>query len=470
MQHFTVPIRGMHCASCEILVGEKLKAVPGVTNVSVNRNAGIAKISFAENKPDEKMISAAVRRAGYEVGENGKAPWISRDPSDYKNFLIAAIILFIVWLIAKTTGLINFNTDLKPSGLFVALIVGLIAGVSTCMALVGGLVLSLAARHAELHPEATAAQKFRPHIYFNAGRIIGYAVFGGIIGLVGRVVQLSSGWLGLMTLVIGCVMIFLGLKLIEIFPALKNKTISLPSWIGRLFGQKNDRREYSPWAAILSGALTFFLPCGFTQAMQLYAVSTGSFYRGAAIMGLFALGTAPGLIGIGGLSSIFKGRAGRIFFAVAGIAVIIVGWTNLVRGGQTLALSVKVPIAVSHDSKDGNYYSNNENASEQIIRMTQGNNGYSPNNFTVTLGKPVKWIINSTAPYTCSSSVLMPAYGINKSLTSGENIITFTPTAAGVIPFSCSMGMYRGQFVVVSDATGNGNAIKNKVPAWDVNN
>ena len=26
----------------------------------------------------------------------------------------------------------------------------------------------------------------------------------------------------------------------------------------------------------------------------------------------------------------------------------------------------------------------------------------------------------------------------------GENVITFTPTKAGPIPFSCSMGMYRG--------------------------
>jgi plastocyanin domain-containing protein len=140
-----------------------------------------------------------------------------------------------------------------------------------------------------------------------------------------------------------------------------------------------------------------------------------------------------------------------------------------VRGGQTLALSIKVPIAVSHDSKDGNYYSNNETDSEQVVRMAQGNSGYSPNNFTITLGKPVKWIINSTAPYTCSSSILMPAYGINKSLTSGENIITFTPTAAGTIPFSCSMGMYRGSFTVVAGGDAKNN-VKNIVPAWGANN
>ncbi len=469
MQHITIPIRGMHCASCEIMISDKIKNIPGVNNVTVDRKTGMAKIYFEKTTPDQQAINNAIRDLGYDVGENSATPWISHNLSDYKNLLIAAVILFALWLIAKTTGLINFNTDLKPSGLLVALMVGLIAGVSTCMALVGGLVLSLAARHSELHPEATPFQKFRPHLYFNAGRIVGYAIFGGAIGAIGHVVQLSSGWLGLMTALVGGVMIFLGLKLIEIFPALKNKTISLPAKIVKIFGQTNDTRKYNSRAAIISGALTFFLPCGFTQAMQLYAVSTGSLYRGAAIMGLFALGTAPGLISIGGLSSIFKGRAGRIFFAVAGIAVIIVGWTNLTNGARTIFGSIKVPIAISHDSKDGNYYSNNETATEQTIRMTQGSNGYSPNSFTITLGKPVKWIVNSTSPYTCSSSILMPAYGINKTLAAGDNIISFTPTKIGTIPFSCSMGMYRGQFVVVSDdtQTNNENAVKNLVPAWN---
>ena len=40
--------------------------------------------------------------------------------------------------------------------------------------------------------------------------------------------------------------------------------------------------------------------------MQLYAMSTGSPITGALTMGVFALGTAPGLLGVG-LTSIVKG-------------------------------------------------------------------------------------------------------------------------------------------------------------------
>jgi sulfite exporter TauE/SafE len=103
------------------------------------------------------------------------------------------------------------------------------------MALVGGLVLSLSARHAELHPEATPIQKFRPHIYFNIGRIVGYGVLGGLIGMIGAIAKPSTTVLAVLTIVVGAVMVFFGLKLIEIFPALKNKNITLPTSIARFF-------------------------------------------------------------------------------------------------------------------------------------------------------------------------------------------------------------------------------------------
>ena len=43
----------------------------------------------------------------------------------------------------------------------------------------------------------------------------------------------------------------------------------------------------------LLGALTFFLPCGITQSMQVAALASGSPVTGALIMGMFALGTLP---------------------------------------------------------------------------------------------------------------------------------------------------------------------------------
>jgi sulfite exporter TauE/SafE/copper chaperone CopZ len=419
-------------------VGESVRKVPGVQVVRVNQKCGEAIIEYYGAEPSAKAIRQAVQNAGYDVGQKEKLPWLSSNPRDYKDLLRAGGILFIIYLIAKWFNL--FNLDIggtQNTGVIVALFVGLVAGISTCMALVGGLVLSLSARHAELHPEATSLQKFRPHIYFNIGRIVGYAIFGGLVGLIGAAFRPSTNLLGFLTMVVGGVMIFFGLKLIEIFPVLKDKSITLPSEIARLFGLHKEVKEYSPKSSIVMGALTFFLPCGFTQAMQLYAVSTGSFWQGMAIMGLFALGTAPGLLGIGGLTSVFKGRRARVFFMTAGLAVIILGWFNITNGSRLF------------DGVAGGANAAVISGEVQEVRMTQNGRGYSPNRFTVVKGKPVKWIINSTSAFSCAASIVMPKYGISKGLRSGENIIQFTPTETGEIPFSCSMGMYRGKFIVV---------------------
>ncbi len=429
----------MHCASCEILVGEELKKIPGVVSVYVDQKKALAIIKYPDAVSiNDRDIIKAIQEAGYEVGRKQKLPWISKTPSDYKDLARAAGILFVVYLLVKWFNVLNFDINSPNSGVAVALLVGLVAGISTCMALIGGLVLGLAARHAEQHPEATSAQKFRPHIYFNIGRILGFAVLGGFIGLIGQAFKPSTNLLGFLTVAIGGVMIFFGLKLIEIFPALRDKNITLPSGIARLFGLHKEVKEYSHKSAMVMGALTFFLPCGFTQAMQLYAVSTGSFWQGVAIMGLFAIGTAPGLLGIGGLTSVFKGRKARIFFMTAGLAVILLGWVNITNGsrlfGGRIDSSEVAPVV-------------DQNVQE--VRMNQLRNGYSPNIFTIKKGRPVKWIITSATSLSCAAYLVMPKYGISKSLRAGENIITFTPIQTGEIPFSCSMGMYRGKFIVV---------------------
>jgi sulfite exporter TauE/SafE/copper chaperone CopZ len=440
MGKFIVPIRGMHCRSCEILIEDNLKEVKGVKSVNVSYKDGKAKVHFEGPTPSKQSIREAVQAAGYEIGQKEKLPWISRNPQDYFYLLLAGSILAILYFVAKSTGLFNVNISTGGGSMGVVVLVGLVAGFSSCMALIGGLVLGLAARHSELHPEATAMQKFRPHLFFNVGRIAGYAFFGGVIGLLGSAFRPSASTLGIMTIIVGGVMIFLGLKLIEIFPALRDKTITLPKFISRALGIRNENKEYSHKSALLGGAMTFFLPCGFTQAMQLYAVSTGSFTKGAMIMMLFALGTAPGLLGIGGLSSVFKGQKARIFFMGAGIAVIMLGIFNISNASR-LVFTPGTKTAKTAQAT----------GPAQEVRMTQSDNGYSPKSFTVVKGRPVKWIINSTSPYSCSSYIVMSAYKISQPLKSGENIIEFTPTKTGTVGFTCSMGMYRGSFNVIED-------------------
>lgn len=463
-------IKGMHCRSCEILLERDISKIKGVETAKANFKRGLVEIQYRGDQPKEEIIRQTVENCGYELGHEDQKSFFSKDPVDYVELVTVASVLLLIYLVLKTFGIFDFNLDVggTPS-LSAVLLIGLTAGVSSCMALVGGLVLGISARHAERHPEATQRQKFKPHLFFNLGRLVSYALLGGVIGWAGSALSLSSTILGFLTILIGVVMLLLGLKLIEIFPRLNNQGLFLPKGLSRALGLHQEMKEYSHRGSFVTGALTFFLPCGFTQAMQLYAVSTGSFTQGATIMFFFALGTMPGLLGIGGLTSVIKGAFARYFFKLAGLVVIVLAWVNISSGynltGWTLPSFGRSASQNSSPAGSNWDYSNSSNPSsvggdsgsgqvrlengKQIVIMEQNRGGYEPNSFTIKKGVPVKWVINSTNSYTCASYLVVPSLNLSQALQSGENIIEFTPTETGYIRFTCSMGMYSGVFKII---------------------
>ncbi len=473
MSKLIIPIQGMHCRSCEVLIEEELSKIPEVRKAQSNFRKGIVEVHYGSQRPNNDEIKEAVRKAGYSIGWDKKKFWFSRDKEQYKDLGVALLYLMGIYIVLKNFGFTNINLDINssnPSSLWVVLLVGLTAGFSTCMVLVGGLVLGASARHAEQHPEASTLEKFRPHLFFNAGRIISYALLGGALGVVGSVFQLGSFSLGILIIIVGFAMLLMGLQLIEIFPALQRIKIAFPKALARALKLQKHQQEYSHKSSMTLGALTFFLPCGFTQAMQLYAMSTGDFVSGAMVMGVFALGTAPGLLGVGGLASVVRGIFARRFFKLAGIVVILLSLFNI-SNGYTLTgwdLLPKGYSSVFSERKTANadpskrFENKNNNGPQaisdpnvtmengvQVVKMSEGSRGYFPNKFTIKKGVPVRWVIQAENPYSCASFLVVPKLGVEKTLQVGENIIEFTPEWEGKINFSCSMGMYTGYFKVL---------------------
>ena len=181
----------MHCRSCEILLEKNIARVQGVAKVRVNHKTGIATVTYTNTPPTITDIETVVQESGYSLGTDSQKPWFSHDQADYAELILAGAFLFSLYIILNTLGLLNIDLAVgsAPSRGMVML-VGVVASVSTCMALVGGLILGISARHAELHPEATVLQKFRPHLFFNLGRLLSYALLGGVIGLIGSALHL----------------------------------------------------------------------------------------------------------------------------------------------------------------------------------------------------------------------------------------------------------------------------------------
>jgi len=69
----TLPIEGMHCASCAATVRGALSKVEGVAEARVNIATHRATVEFAGDPPDRERLEKAVRDSGYAVGRSGPA-------------------------------------------------------------------------------------------------------------------------------------------------------------------------------------------------------------------------------------------------------------------------------------------------------------------------------------------------------------------------------------------------------------
>ena len=112
------------------------------------RHRGAPRRSRSDGPLDRAQLDAAIRYAGYEPGA---APWLSPDLSVWRTVLGATVAVAAVAVAISVLGPADLTSGLSdPSrgGLLLVLVLGLTAGISTCMAMVGGLVLGFSASHA----------------------------------------------------------------------------------------------------------------------------------------------------------------------------------------------------------------------------------------------------------------------------------------------------------------------------------
>jgi sulfite exporter TauE/SafE len=342
------------------------------------------------------------------------------------------------------------NLDVLPSGLSLsdnigygaAFLIGLMASVSTCIAVTGGLWVGFAARLEEAG--GTGLKKFYPHLLFNLGRLVSYALLGGLIGAIGSALTLSPAMSAGITIAASLIMILFGLRMLKLFPSFGGFRALVPL---RFLKWMNERMAGNTNIAALSfGAVTFFLPCGFTQALQLYVLARGDFVVGALTMFIFALGTMPALLALSAGTSLSTGRLRGYFLKAAGAAIVLLGIVNiqssLVTGGQDQNLSaISVPAATdpANQSRLGGVVLSD---GKQIASMKIVGLDYVPNRFSVDAGKPVEWHIDAKEAEGCGRVLVIPKLRLSRLLSREQsNVIAFTPWEAGEIEFNCGMRM-----------------------------
>ena len=316
-------VHGMHCNACILMTESELGDLPNITYVRSSLKTHSVEVvgNFGDKTPEEiaEELTLTLKPHGYTVSvekQQHVANW-----EDFKIAVPVAVAFAVLFVVLQKTGLVNLvNAGTVTYG--TAFVIGIIASLSTCMAVVGGLLLSMSATFAK------EGDKVKPQLMFHGGRLVSFFVLGGVIGAVGSAFTLSTSATFTLSVIIGIVMLILGINLLDVFHWAKKLQPSMPKFIAKhAHGVSKFNHTLTP---MLVGVATFFLPCGFTQSMQLYTLTTGSFLNGGLTMLSFALGTLPvlGLLSFSSFSITNSSKSG-IFFKTAGLVVIMFALFNL---------------------------------------------------------------------------------------------------------------------------------------------
>ena len=454
-------ISGMHCVSCEMLIEKEVKDIFKTAKIDISHQKGVLEIETEEI--NEKKIREIVKKCGYQIVDKNEARLEAKTKFKLKDFwqlVFAFVVLFFLVFLFSKFELVKFFPEASDNvGLLVALGLGVVASLSTCLAITGGIVMSFSSRYDfnddannNLTKKISFLSRSLPQIYFHIGRIGGFFLLGGLLGALGGKIQYSNGFTGFLTIFVALIMFYIALNILGLLPSITKLGFYLPKKWSRGISSLQANNNPSLIASI--GALTFFLPCGFTQSMQLVAVASGNFLSGALIMAVFALGTLPVLFSVGLGSSYSQNK--NLGFLKKLIAAIIIFFaiyslnTGLVISGSKHSVDFWTKfINKINVGAEANNNSLIDEGGHQVVQLDIDYT-FKQSEFKIKKDIPVKFIVNAIRVTGCSDEVIIRRLNLTtgKLKNGDQGLIEFTPTQAGIIPFSCWMGMINGRFIV----------------------
>lgn len=414
-----VKIKGISCDECRKKIKKALLENKKITKVKITKN--VATIECQKNLKNNEIIKIIT-----DLDYFTKEEYISTfKPETNKKefFLIAIIILGILFLLNKVFGYNIFNvipkidSSITYSMLFIT---GFFTSIH-CLSMCGS--LNLLAIYND-------KKDFSKPIFYNLGRLISYTLLGGIVGFLGKTIAFNETISGVVIIISSILMFLMALKILGF---INFKFIC--------FG----RQKFSISNAFVIGLLNGLMPCGPLQAMQVYALSTQSFWAGALAMFLFCLGTIPLMLSFGLLFNILKGKWKVLINEISAVLILILSIIMLNRG--LLFLNIDFFKTSDYD----NYVAAVMQNDVQVVNFSLKYSSYE--DILVQKNIPVRIIINVEEKYLteCNNEILIPDFNIDEKLHVGENIIEFTPNEVGEYSYTCYMRMIKNNIKVIDN-------------------
>lgn len=343
---------------------------------------------------------------------------------------------------------------------WIIFITGLTVGGVSCMAVQGGLLASvIAAKEKSLdEEEKSKVDVIIPVTSFIVTKTIAYTLLGFLLGFFGQAVSLTDTVRHTLQILAGIYMVIIGLHLLNVHPLFRYAVIQPPYFLSKRI--RKESRSSSIFAPAILGAMTIFIPCGTTLAMEALAITSGNALSGGLIMLIYTIGTIPAFFGLGFLTSFLGANFKKNFLKIAAVIVLFLGASSingvLVASGSSFSvqsLLAASPIQISSDGTEEEYQgalSGDLLDGVRTVDITVNAKGYSPAHIVVKQGEKIKLNLKTNGVYSCASAFRIPALKIARDLPpTGVETIEFTANNKGKILYACSMGMYTGVLEVI---------------------
>ena len=198
-------------------------------------------------------------------------------------------------------------------------------GSGHCLGMCGGLVSAFFMR--------LNARGVWPYLAYHGARILIYGAVGVIAAAIGAVV-VSTGqigkWQGVLQIVAGLIVIFLGLDLLGVSPIRNGLGFAPIAWLRKQFGLATQKGPVL--GALIGGAINGLMPCSMTMAMAVKATTAPSVLEGSLLMLAFGAGTLPSMLSASFLFGKLGPRLRGWLLKGAALFVIALGVSTLWQG------------------------------------------------------------------------------------------------------------------------------------------
>ncbi len=396
----TIQIKWMHCISCEVILEKELKEIPGVNLLMISHKKGLMEIDY-KTEADYKKVVKAIEKNNFRVIETN---WKFEKNNSEGKFLLTIIAFMIVIILFISTKIFNFNIfipDTTSINYLSAILLWIVASVSTCLAITWGIIIGFSKY---FDKEKSFLWHFKVQTWFQLWRIFGFFLLGWILWSIGQIFTINFAITWILTVIVWIFLIYMWLNILWIFPSITKFGLHMPkSFVSKIESLGEPKHAPIVWA------LTFFLPCWFTQSMQILAISSWNFFVGWLVMMFFALWTFPVLYSLGLGSSYFTNKKFVILNTIIW-AIVIFFWIFSISNSYRLVNFSSLwssETTISQSIWDATWKINNSEL--EIVKVSHNWFATVPSEINLKSGWNYKVIITPTSNWLgCMFSQVIP--------------------------------------------------------------